>query len=579
MKKMFIYTILCALLLSSCQKGDDPVTVIPGVTVNITTDKAVYQPGDIVNFTIDKDLPASARVRYRFLNETLLETALEGRSWSWTAPSDDFKGYMVDIYDVTGDDEYIYGSIAVDVSSDWSRFPRYGFLSKFPLLTDEQMSNVIDSLTRYHINGLMFYDFENKHHKPLSGTPENPDDTWPDIARRTIYRSTVQGYIAKAHEKNMNAMFYNLAYGAWNNAAADGVSSEWYMFTNPSHSTVDYISLDNNWSSSIYLLDPSNNEWQDYLAKQNDDLYSVFDFDGYHVDQVGNRDKNLYTYNGTLIDLPGTFAPFLNSMKLKAPGKRLIMNAVDQLGQEGIASTDVDFLYTEVWTPLTYGELANVIIDNNSFCNNRMNTVLAAYINRGLSDSEGFFNLPGVLLAESVIFAFGGSHIELGEHMLVHEYFPNSNRRMSVELQRAMVSYYDFLVAYENLLRDGGSFNAPLVASTDRQMNINTWPPQSGNVATVGRLAGKRQVIHLLNFSTATDLQWRDIDGSRRVPVKYENSALDINVAGAVSKVWYASPDYKHGSSEELHFTQNGSTISIKIPYMQYWGMIVAEYK
>jgi len=565
--------------MSSCHNGDDPGTVDPGVTVNITTDKAAYKPGDMVNFNIDKGLPASARVRYRYLNETLLETSLDGQSWSWTTPSDDFTGYMVDIYDVIDAEEYIYGSIAVDVSSDWYKFPRYGFLSKFPQLTDERMSNVIDSLTRYHINGLMFYDFENKHHKPLAGTPENPDDTWPDIARRTIYRSTVESYITKAHEKNMNAMFYNLAYGAWSDAAADGVSSEWYMYTNTSHTTVDYIYLDNNWSSSIYLLDPSNRDWQDYLAKQNDDLYSVLEFDGYHVDQVGNRDKNLYTYNGTLIDLPGTFAPFLDAMKQKAPDKRLVMNAVDQLGQEGIATADVDFLYSEVWSPLTYSELADVIIDNNTFCNNTMNTVLAAYINRGLSDSEGYFNLPGVLLAESVIFAFGGSHIELGEHMLVHEYFPNSNKMMSVELQRAMVSYYDFLVAYENILRDGGSFNTPAVTSTDRQMSINSWPPQSGNVAAVGRLTGKRQVIHLINFSTATDLQWRDNDGSRRVPVKYENSDLDIDVSGTVSKVWYASPDYNHGSSAELDFIQNGNTISLEMPYMQYWGMIVAEYQ
>jgi len=565
--------------MSSCHNGDDPGTVNPDVTVNITTDKAAYKPGDMVNFNIDKGLPASARVRYRYLNETLLETSLDGQSWSWTTPSDDFTGYMVDIYDVIDAEEYIYGSIAVDVSSDWYKFPRYGFLSKFPQLTDERMSSVIDSLTRYHINGLMFYDFENKHHKPLAGTPENPDDTWPDIARRTIYRSTVESYITKAHEKNMNAMFYNLAYGAWSNAAADGVSSEWYMYTNTSHTTVDYIYLDNNWSSSIYLLDPSNRDWQDYLAQQNDDLYSVFDFDGYHVDQVGNRDKNLYTYNGTLIDLPGTFAPFLDAMKLKAPDKRLVMNAVDQLGQEGIATADVDFLYSEVWSPLTYSELADVIIDNNTFCNNTMNTVLAAYINRGLSDSEGYFNLPGVLLAESVIFAFGGSHIELGEHMLVHEYFPNSNKMMSVELQRAMVSYYDFLVAYENILRDGGSFNTPAVTSTDRQMSINSWPPQSGNVAAVGRLTGKRQVIHLINFSTATDLQWRDNDGSRRVPVKYENSNLDVDVSGIVSKVWYASPDYNHGSSAELDFIQDGNTISLEMPYMQYWGMIVAEYQ
>ncbi|HNX65477.1 MAG TPA: glycoside hydrolase family 66 protein [Bacteroidales bacterium] len=578
MIRMIIINILCFLILTSCSKGDNTGPLVKNVTISITTDKAVYNPSDVVNFKIDKALPATARVRYRYLNQTLEETSLNGQSWSWTAPSTDYKGYMVDVFDITDNEEYIYGSIAVDVSSDWSKFPRYGFLSKFPELTDTRMSNIVDSLSRCHINGIMFYDFENKHHKPLAGTTANPENSWYDIAKRTNYLTTVQGYITKAHERNMMAMFYNLAYGAWKNAAADGVSSEWYMYTNTSHSTIDYIYLDNNWSSSIYLLDPSNTGWQDYIARQNDDLYSVFDFDGFHVDQVGNRDKNLYTYNGTLIDLPGTFAPFLNAMKTKNPGKRLVMNAVDQLGQEGIATTNVDFMYSEVWTPTTYDELAKVITDNNTFCGNTKNTVLAAYMNRGLSGQKGFFNLPGVLLTESVIFAFGGSHIELGEHMLVHEYFPNSNLTMSVELKRAMISYYDFLVAYENILRDGGAFNTVNITSADRQMNLNSWPPQTGNVAVLGKEVGKRQVIHLINFSTASDLNWRDNDGSRTVPVKYSNSRFDINVNSTVGKVWYASPDYIHGSSTELEFVRNGNTISLSIPYMQYWGMIVIEY-
>jgi dextranase len=579
MKRMILINILCFLILTSCNNGDNYGPQVNHVTINITTDKAVYNPSDVVTFKADKSLPASARVRYRHLNETLQESSLSGQSWTWTTPSADYTGYMVDVYDIIDDEEYIYGSIAVDVSSDWSRFPRYGFLSEFPQLTDERMSNVIDSLTRYHINGLMFYDFENKHHKPLAGTTANPENSWYDIAKRTNYFSTVQGYITKAHQKHMQAMFYNLAYGAWKNAAADGVSPEWYMYTNTSHTTIDYISLDDNWSSSIYLLDPSNTGWQDYLARQNSDLYTVFDFDGFHVDQVGNRDKNLYTYYGSLIDLPGTFAPFLSAMKTKAPDKRLVMNAVDQLGQEGIATTDVDFLYSEVWTPTTYAELAKVITDNNAFCNYTKNTVLAAYMNRGLSDQKGFFNLPGVLLTESVIFAFGGSHIELGEHMLVHEYFPNSNRKMSVELRKAMISYYDFLVAYENILRDGGTFNPINVTSTDRQMNLNRWPPEKGNVAVLGKTVGKSQVVHLINFSTATDLSWRDNDGSRAVPVKYSNCNLKISVSGAVSKVWYASPDYIHGSSTELEFVQSDNLVSLEIPYMQYWGMIVIEYR
>ncbi len=575
---MILYNLLSLILIVSCQPVEDNnPTNIPAITVTISTDKATYKPGDKITFYIDKSLPPSTMVRYRHYNDIIKENLLTGQTWNWIAPSDDYTGYMADIYNLVNGTQHVYCSIGIDVSSDWSKFPRYGFLSKFPQLTDESMTGIINNLTRYHINGLLFYDFENKHHKPLAGTPENPESSWPDIAKRTIYLSTVQSYITKAHEHNMMAMFYNLAYGAWKDAFSDGVSDKWYMYTNLSHTSKDYIYLPDSWSSSIYLLNPSDREWQDYISKQNEDLYKVFDFDGYHVDQLGNRDKNLYTYNGALIDLSNTFTPFLNAIKVKTPGKRLLMNAVDQYGQQGIAKTDVDFLYTEVWSPTTYDELADVITDNNAFCNSKMNTVLAAYMNRGLSDVTGYFNLPGVLLTESVIFAFGGSHIELGEHMLVHEYFPNSNRMMSVDLQKAMIAYYDFLVAYENLLRDGGTFNSPSVTSIDRQMNINNWPPRSGNVAVLGKEVGGRQVIHLINFSTSADLNWRDDNGTRRIPVKYQNSAINANVSGKVRKVWYASPDYNHGSSTELSFTQAGNSITFKIPYLQYWGMIVVE--
>ncbi len=74
-----------------------------------------------------------------------------------------------------------------------------------------------------------------------------------------------------------------------------------------------------------------------------------------------------------------------------------------------------------------------------------------------LASSKGYFNTPGVLLTDAVIFSFGGAHLEMGDHMLCKEYFPNSNLQMKPELQAAIVHYYDFLTAYQNLLRDGGA--------------------------------------------------------------------------------------------------------------------------
>jgi len=76
-------------------------------------------------------------------------------------------------------------------------------------------------------------------------------------------------------------------------------------------------------------------------------------------------------------------------------------------------------------------------------------------------------------LLAPVIVAFGGDHLELGEHMLAQEYFPNENLAMRADLKDALVHYYDFLVAYQNLLRGGGAFDSPAVTSTNGSASIS----------------------------------------------------------------------------------------------------------
>src|SRR5947209_15199346 len=93
------------LSVISCKKNDSPAgngtTTNPPSTdtsINIITDKAVYKLGDVINFSIDKNLPASAKIRYRQLNKIIAETNISGTTWTWTAPATDYTGYMVDVY-------------------------------------------------------------------------------------------------------------------------------------------------------------------------------------------------------------------------------------------------------------------------------------------------------------------------------------------------------------------------------------------------------------------------------------------------------------------------------------------------
>lgn len=579
-----VVTLLLALSFGSCEDyydtHNDPVTY--GETyfnADLSTNKACYSPGEVVHFTWKEKLDGNVKVRYSHLGRVIAEESLTSGSWSWTTPAEDYKGYMVDLYEVVDGKEKIYQSIAVDVSSDWVKFPRYGFLSSYGKLSESMIENNINNLNRYHINGIQFYDWMYDHHRPLAGTTEHPETTWPDLMGRTNYLSTVKGYIDAAHSKGMKAMFYNLAFGALKNAASDGVKEEWYLFKDANHSEKDNHHLDPPFRSSIYLTNPANAEWQNYLANRHKDVYEVFNFDGFHIDQLGNR-GTVYDYHGNVVELDNVYNSFITAMAQASPGKRLIMNAVSQYGQQkSIAKSGVDFLYTEVWDESkSFEQLAHVITDNQAYSEGKKQTVLAAYMNYARSNNSGFVNAPGVLLANAVIFSFGGAHLELGEHYLANEYFPNSNLQMKAEIKKALMHYYDFLVGYQNLLRDGGEFFAANVECTDGKLSFAGWPASQGSVAVTGKRFVDREVIHLINFSDANSMEWRDTNGTQKEPVLVSNVAVKATATQPVTNVWIASPDINGGVACELSFTQSGNDVTFTLPSLKYWNMVVLEY-
>lgn len=586
MKKLAYIALAMTLALSSCMDDEalhNPITYGEGyMPVQLSTDKAAYKPGETVRLALNKLLEGQVTIRYKHLNEVLGEAPLTSTSWTWTPPADDFKGYLIDLYTVENGQEIVQGSIAVDVSSDPARFPRNGFLSEYGKLSANDVNKVMDNLNRHHINYVQYQDWHYKHHKPLAGTPTAPMEVWKDIISRDCYRSTVQGYIDASHQRGMKSLFYNLAYGALSDAEQDGVKEEWYLFKDKNHASKDYHPLGSPFKSNIYLTNPGNQEWKAYMIQQNKEVYEVFDFDGYQIDQLGDR-GDLYGYDGNQVNLWSTFPGFIKAMKDAHPDKSLVMNAVSQYGQKDlIAKSPVDFLYTEIWDkPKSNGfEVLSKTITNNDQWSAGKKTVLAAYMNYKLGKKgRAHFNTPGVLMANAAIHAWGGAHLELGEHMLCTEYFPNSNLTMRGELKKAMVAYYDFITAYENLLRDGGVFGGMTVSSLDAKMTVNQWPPVRNQVATVGKRFGKTDIIHFLNYTNAIHLDWCDTDGDQAEPSLIEAAKVKMTVNGTVKAVWVASPDVNSGVSRALDFTQSGADIEITLPSLKYWTMVVVEYE
>lgn len=538
--------------------------------VRITTDKAVYAPGSTVVFTGDRS-QAGLGVRYWHLGELVHEQLLEDSSqWTWVLPSNDFKGYYVELIGKNASGVVrTVGSVAVDASSDWTHFPRYGFLSKFGGVAPSKRESVIANLNRYHINGIQYYDWMYDHHHPLAGTPQNPDPDWPSIIGDNCEMDVVKGYIEEAHKYNIASMFYDLCYGVMEWAEEDGVSPSWYIYKDSGAKNRDYHPLSAPFRSNIYLVDPGNPGWLDYFSDRVDEVYQVYDFDGFHIDQLGSRGRS-YSAAGAQVNMVAGYGKFLEKMKQSRPGKKLAFNAVSRYGQSAIAAAPSDFLYNEVWTT-GFSEIEKIMDENKSLAPEK-NTVLAAYMNYKQS---GTFNTPAVLLADAVIFAMGGSHLELGEHMLSNEYFPSASMKMSSELQDKLLSYYDFLVGYENILRGGGEKKSVTVSSD--AVKMAQWGPVKGSVNTLAYEVDGKLVIHLLNFEKATHLDWRDDSMNQAQPSVIENFDITLRTSRDIQNVWIASPDIDGGVPRKAEWKSSIISVNVKVPSLNYWTMIVLE--
>lgn len=575
--------------------------------VQLKTDRVSYSPSHTVTFTVTEgQVPSGAMIRYRQGATIVKEEKFTSNSWTWQVPSSDFKGYLVELYTKVNNSEKILGTIAVDVSSDWTRFPRYGFVADFEEYGNTQQKyDAIDTqmafLNRCHINGVQFQDWQWKHHKPVCFDSDGKPKQWyQDISNRYVGRDIIRRYISVQHSYGMKSIFYNLCFGAWKDANQDGVSSDWALCVKNSDGSLsqDYHGLPSSWQSNIYLENPANASWQNYLCDRNAEVYANYDFDGYQIDQLGNRsyrsaDGKVYDRQGREVDLPSAYASFIQAVKARHPQKNIIMNAVSSYGaQQIVGSGQVDFCYNEVWGGSdAYGAVAEdqfanlyeIIKNNDRFSNYSLRTVFAAYMNYAKADNGGsgdkMMNTPGVLLTDAVMFALGGSHLELGDHMLSREYFPAAPLAMSDELKTAIVHYYDFMTAYQNLLRGKSSQNdfAAQVKSSVANVSVCAWPPQTNKVVTFAKNVDNAQVIHLLNFQGTDDLSWRDLNGTRKEPILTQSLPLSVKSDRKITKVWVATPDLNGGAVKELNFSQVGENVSFTLPYLKYWTMVVLE--
>ncbi|GAA3329036.1 hypothetical protein GCM10020331_075440 [Ectobacillus funiculus] len=79
----------------------------------------------------------------------------------WVPPSTDFSGYLVKA-SIEGSNQTL--TAAIDVSSNWTRFPRYGYATEFPQESAAESDKKMKQLTQeYYLNSFQFYDWMWRH--------------------------------------------------------------------------------------------------------------------------------------------------------------------------------------------------------------------------------------------------------------------------------------------------------------------------------------------------------------------------------------------------------------------------------
>ena len=580
----------CALALlvlfagARSAKGDE--------TMVCRTEKSMYAPGETATVCLE-GLPAEATaLRARLYS-------LERCVWDWQLPASkrfplslpdaDGRGYALEVEALDEQQNVLTSAFtAVDVSSSWTKFPRYGYVWDFTPSADAESK--ADEMARYHLNGVQFYDWQYRHHRPLA------DDLsgWRDWSGRWISGDTVRAYLRAAHDRGMACMAYNMIYAANETYLTDGsgVQADWRLVrANGADFTCDMDAKLGPVGVLQYfnLLNP---DWQNYIFAQENRVFEAFDFDGWHGDTIGENGPMRTADGGPLgYDADGKpiylvkdgYTAFLNAAKAAIGDKYLAFNPVGAQGIENVNVSAVDVLYTEFWP---WDRNANGRLYDDYYTLHRAilgaceqsggkSLIVAAYVN--YRNPKAAFNPAAVRMLDCVVFASGGSRIELGNggNMLSDEYFPaDGKKRMDDGLRSAVGRLYDFLVVYENLLRDG---QRP-VSRTVRLENLPvSTDGRSDTVWCFAKADSSTEIYHFLNL-TGTDDGWRDEEQTKKPPIAHENVKTRLYTDYPVREVWLASPDGESPLPLPLEFQTgrdaNGAYAEFTQPALEYWNLI-----
>jgi len=519
-----------------------------------------FSPGEVITLLIELEATASQEITYRIFIQHLTRSAVvtEGHFQltpgvqtipvQWVPPPTP-AGYSARLEVFSGNHpDLLYATTAFDILAHWTDFPRYGFLTDFsPSRADPEM--VLKKLTRFHINGLQFYDWQYRHHQLLPPTEE-----YIDPLGREMSLASVRRLLHAAHCHGMAAMPYLAIYAA--SAEFWRAHPDWALYDstrNPIPFGEDFLGL----------MDPSaGSPWTKHLLAQCTQTLQQIPFDGLHIDQYGEP-KQAWDVVHDPVDLPRAFVDFIQVTSDWHPQKTIVFNAVGNWPIDALAESAADLMYIEIWPPdVEYQHVAEIVLNAVRRSHGKA-VVIALYLpaNRPANN----------LLADAVVLACGGTRIELGEdaRLLTDPYFPR-HEEIPPKLEADLRKLYDFAVRNGEWLRPYTLSEAAKEIWARGELNPG-FLSTDDSIWTVVRKYPGSLIVQLVNFSGLDSHQrWEE---EHALPAPCENVVLRIEMQGRPSQIFWDAPENSTGL-QSLSFEYENGILTSQIPQIYFIGLV-----
>jgi hypothetical protein len=587
--------------------------------------KAQFRPGESVTLILEgrtEDGPAaSAKLKgeldlvvYRLEREVLKRSVPvelqpeHGRCEvllgdAWETRDDVSVGYGVDaVFRLTdGEGTRLIGplSTAFDVARHWKLAPRYGFLSDFHSGEGGRLEDA-DSLLKYHLNVVQFYDWMYRHDELV---PRK--DTFVDPMGRTLSYAVVREKIEALRRRGMASIAYGAVYAAlkdFHTAHAD-----WGLYK-PNGDPYELIGI-------FHIMDISpDSPWTDHIAHEFRRVIAEAGFDGLHLDQYGFPKRALrrrQSGDGTEpVDLAACYPELINRVKKELlplhPDVGLIFNNVSAYPVHTTASADQEAVYIEVWPPYErYADLKR-LIDRGRELGGGKHVILAAYLHAfkeampeqpdmaggwtGPVDGEAGKRITaaenGALLTMATVFASGGFHLALGETeaVLTEAYYPDY-RPMRPAFAAEVRRWCDFAVRHSEALHGFDLADLSMMYTGGINSEVRffhetaSFHPEGGPDAvwTIVKRGRDGLVLHLINLTGVESDRWNEGKPNRPAPV--EGIRCEVAAETGVAGVYAASPDDHSAAMQPVPYEladspEHGKKIVFTLPPLRVWTMV-----